>query len=349
MHRPRLSPALLISAALALPLPALGETAGDATPDAAAPAQRTELFERSREQEQILQRQLPASEQRELQGAGESFLALWLPALSEAEGTVILLPGYGQHADHPNVIAPLRNKLPAAGWNTLSLSLPDALNASARAPKATPDEATPADTDAPIDASEDAETASEPTTEAVTDSEAEPAEQPTRLPVEQSQMVHPAPTGDAEPAPAPDATEPEQAHAERIFARIDAAIAFAQAEQSAEIVLVGTGTGAYWAARYATERKPAALQRLALISLRAPTARSLAQAPAALPEIPTADFFYQNRTDEQAAATQRKLASQRLKRTDYRAVGLQALPADPQAQREQLLRRLRGWLKPTVF
>src|SRR5690606_8243491 len=92
---------------------------------------------------------------------------------------------------------------------------------------------------------------------------------PERLPVEQSQM--PPASIDNTPQPSPPTGHPEQAHAERIFARIDAAIAAARKEQSTQIVLAGSGTGAYWAARYANEKPAGGVQRLALISLRSPT------------------------------------------------------------------------------
>lgn len=334
MQRPRPSHALLLGAILALP-PALRAEPAAEPPAAQQPAagQRDALTERSQEQELILRHRLPASEQRELQAAEDVFLGLWLPALSEpTQGTVVLVADYGQHANHPNAIGPLRNRLPEAGWNSLSIGLPDALDVSARSP--TPP-ATASESTAQAEAAEQS-------------APAEPAAPPQRMPVEQSQMGQPANAPAAEPqAPAtndPQATE--QAHAERIFARIDAAVAAARAEQSAQIVLAGTGTGAYWAARYASERPASGIQRLALISLREPTARTLAQPPTVLPDMPVADIFYRNRSDEQSAARQRQLASQRLKRQHYQAISLQALPADREAEREQLYRRLRGWLSP---
>jgi hypothetical protein len=339
MHRFRLGRALLFGATLAWPASPFAEPV-DAEPAATeptateqAPAEpRSAQTERSQEQEMILQRQLPASEQRELQAGEEAFLALWLPALGEqAEGTVILVPGYGQHANHPNAIGPLRNRLPDAGWNSLSISLPDALNGLPPSAGTEPETAA-----APPQTIEQSETSEQSAPE-------DPAA-PERLPIEQSQMPPASIDAAAEPGTPPG--HPEQLHAERIFARIDAAVAFAQSEQSAQIVLAGTGTGAYWAARYTTEHPAGAVQRLALISLRSPTARALAQEPAALPDLPTLDLFYRNRSDEQSAARQRQLASQRQKHKHYQALGLQALPADRDAEREQLYRRLRGWLSP---
>lgn len=328
MYRFRPGRAVLAAAALTVCRAALAEPADEAAPAATPPA-RAELSERSREQELILQSRLPASEQQELQGDDERFLALWLPALSEsAEGTVILLPGYGEHADHPAMAGPLRQRLPAAGWNSLSISLPDEPSSLARRPSE-PDGAAP--------------DPSEPTPEAAP-GEGE-GEKQARVPVEQAQMPDPAASTDTPPVAAEEVPD-ENAHAERIFARIDAAIAFAQTQQSRQIVLVGQGTGGHWAARYAAERKPAALHRLALISPRSPSARSQAQTPGGLPQIAVGDFFYRERLGEQSAARQRLLASQRSRHGQYHQVALQALPGDREAEREQLFRRLRGWLSP---
>ena len=95
-------------------------------PAAEKPVERLPLPERSREEASALERQIPREEQQQLQAGSDSFLALWKPANSaEAEGVVIIVPGAGENADWPQAIAPLRRKLPDAGWGTLSLSLPD--------------------------------------------------------------------------------------------------------------------------------------------------------------------------------------------------------------------------------
>ncbi len=69
---------------------------------------------------------MPEDGQQILKAGDESFLTLWLPAnTAEAEGVVILVPGDGESPDWPQAIGPLRRKLPDAGWQTLSLALPD--------------------------------------------------------------------------------------------------------------------------------------------------------------------------------------------------------------------------------
>jgi len=81
------------------------------------PLERQPLPERSREEASALERQIPREEQQQLQAGSDSFLALWKPANSaEAEGVVIIVPGAGENADWPQAIAPLRRKLPDAGW-----------------------------------------------------------------------------------------------------------------------------------------------------------------------------------------------------------------------------------------
>ena len=57
-------------------------------------------------------------------GKGE-FLGLYAPAEGpQVHGAVLLLHGMGAHPAWPDVIEPLRTRLPEAGWHTLSLQLP---------------------------------------------------------------------------------------------------------------------------------------------------------------------------------------------------------------------------------
>lgn len=55
----------------------------------------------------------------------KKFLSLYLNAnIPKAHGGVILLHGMAAHPDWPNVISPLRTRLPEHGWATLSLQMP---------------------------------------------------------------------------------------------------------------------------------------------------------------------------------------------------------------------------------
>ncbi|HKS11748.1 MAG TPA: alpha/beta hydrolase family protein [Pseudomonas sp.] len=318
-----------------LPVTVTAAAAADAEAPAAAaaaaqaPTPRAPLAERSQEDAQALERQVPKSEQQTLQAGSESFLALWKPANnSDPQGAVIIVPGAGETADWPNAVGPLRRKFPDVGWHTLSVSLPDLLADSPQArvdpkPAATPDkgegQSAPAkDTPADANANVAQATAAEPDAAQGTDA------------VEASDNNDPA-------------------DAERIFARLDAAVAYAQQQNARSIVLLGHGSGAYWAARFISERQPPQVQKLVMVSAQTP-ARVEHDLESLAPtlKVPTADIYYATRTRDRHAAELRLQASKRQKDSQYRQMLLIAMPGNPSADQEQLFRRVRGWLSPSA-
>lgn len=316
-------PALCLS--LILPC-AFSVEAADPAPAASAekpaeakPVERQPLLERSQEEAAALGRTVPAQEQQQLQAGSDTFLALWKTAnTAEPKGAVIIIPGAGETADWPQAIGPLRQKLPDAKWSSLSITLPD-LQSDAIAPRVVEPVAAPK---APETASKDATTAQ---------------------PIEQ------AAGGEAEVADqvaADTMEEQEKADGERIFARIDAAIAYAEQQSARSIVVLGHGTGAYWAARYLSEKQTAQVEKFVMVDAQTP-----AKAKPALAELtptlklPTADIFYMDKALDRNAALERMQASKRLKTSAFSQVALQALP-DKKAEQEQLVRRVRGWLNP---
>lgn len=316
-------PALCLS--LILPC-AFSVNAADPAPAAAAekpaeekPAERQPLLERSQEEAAALERKVPAQEQQQLQAASETFLALWKPAnTADPKGAVIIVPGAGETADWPQAIGPLRQKLPNAEWSSLSITLPD-LQSDAFAPRVVEAAAAPK---APETGSKDATTAQ---------------------PIEQ------AAGGEAEVADqvvAETTEEQSKADAERIFARIDAAIAYAEQQSARRIVVLGHGTGAYWAARYLSERQTAQVEKFIMVDAQAPAKAKppLAELTPTL-KLPTADIFYMDKPLDRHAALERMQASKRLKTPAFSQVALRALP-DNKAEQEQLFRRVRGWLNP---
>jgi len=316
-------PALCLS--LILPC-AFSVEAADPAPAPAAekpaeekPVERQPLLERSQEEASALERKVPAQEQQQLQAGSDTFLALWKPAnTAEPKGAVIIVPGVGETADWPQAVGPLRRKLPDAHWNTLSITLPD-VQSDTIAPRAV---------EAPV-AAKSADAGSKDSTTA------EPIEQ--------------AAGGEAEVADkvvAETAEEQSKADAERIFSRIDAAIGYAEQQGARSIVVLGHGTGAYWAARFLNEKQTAQVEKLLMIAAQMP--------PKAKPELaeltpllklPTADIFYMDKPLDRNAALERLQASKRLKTSAFSQVALKALP-DNKAEQEQLFRRVRGWLNP---
>jgi pimeloyl-ACP methyl ester carboxylesterase len=300
-----------------------GETAPAAAEQAAGdkPVERQPLLERSQEEAAALVRKVPAQEQQQLQTGSDAFLALWKPAnTSEPKGAVIIIPGAGETADWPQAVGPLRKKLPDAEWSSLSITLPD-LQSDVIAPRTveTPPETKPADVAA---AAPDTTTAA-------------PIEQVTGGEAEATDAVI-AETGE----------EHAKADAERIFARIDAALAYAEQQSARSIVLLGHGTGAYWAARYLSEKQPSQIERFVMVAAQAPvTAKpGLAELTPTL-KLATADIFYMDKPLDRNAALERLQASKRLKGSTFSQVALKALP-NRSAEQEQLFRRIRGWLNP---
>lgn len=316
-------PALCLS--LILPC-AFSVEAADPAPAPAAekaaeekPVERQPLLERSQEEAAALERKIPAQEQQQLQAGSDTFLALWKPAnTAEPKGAVILIPGAGETADWPQAIGPLRRKLPDVEWSSLSITLPD-LQSDAIAPRV-------------VEAPAAAKTADPGSKDSTT---AEPIEQ--------------AAGGEADVADkvvAETSEEQSKADAERIFARIDAALAYAEQQSARSIVVLGHGTGAYWAARYMSERQSSQVEKLVLVAAQTP-AKAQPQLVELTPtlKLPTADIFYMDKPLDRNAALERMQASKRLKTSAFSQVALKALP-DNKAEQEQLFRRVRGWLNP---
>ena len=301
---------------LALLVPLQGIALAEETTPSKEPTDvRQPLQERSVEDAQALERQLPASEQQQLQAGSDEFLSLWRPAnTADAQGTVIIVPGAGETADWPQGVGPLRRKLPDAAFNSLSLSLPDLVS---QMPTARPTEKPPL----PV----------------TTETQATPPDA--------GAGVEKATAQDADTASAEvEMEDPMQVDAERIFARIEAGIAFSQQHNSRRIVLLGHGSGAYWATRYMAERQPAHVQQLVLVDTRTPdTAPQQIDELAALLKIPTSDIYYSDRQAAADAAQLRLQASKRQKGATYSQVSLKSLP-DKAAQAEQLFRRVKGAL-----
>lgn len=312
---------------LSLLLPCAFSVAAAETAPAAAeesvgekPLERQPLPERSQEEAAALERKLPAQEQQQLQAGNDTFLALWKPAnTAEPKGAVIIVPGAGETADWPQTIGPMRRQLPDAKWSSLSITLPD-MQSDVIAPRVVE---VPATIKAPDVGSKDSTTAA---------------------PIEQ------AAGGEAEivdKSVAETGEDQSKADAERIFARIDAAIAYAEQQSVRSIVLLGHGTGAYWAARFLNERQPPQVEKFAMIAAQTPTAAKppLVDLTPTL-KLPTVDIFYKDKPLDRSLALERLQASKRLKAVAYSQVSLKALPGDAKAEQEQLVRRVRGWLNP---
>jgi dienelactone hydrolase len=322
---------VLLALLLAQPLQAeeSDSASTETSPEAVVETPRAPLPERSEVDASALQQRLAPKEQQQLQAADEEFLSLWLPAnVATPSGAVIILPGDDESADWPQSVGPLRRKLPDAGWHSLSLTLPDPASDAPTMrrtvePVAASDDATDATTDEQTTASDEATAADAPAEAAAIDA----PEQPAELTPEERQ----------------------KAHAERVMARIDAAIAFAQQQKASTLVLLGHGSGAYWAARYLAERKPEGISNLLLVAAQLPKGfgPGLEELVPQL-QLATGDFYYKDLPADRQAALKRSQASKRQKHPAYIQVAMKALPGNREAEQEQLYRRIKGWLSLKV-
>lgn len=317
-------PALCLSLLLPLALPT---QAAEPEPAAEAalpqPLVRQPLPERSQEDAMALERSIPKHEQQLLQAGDDSFLTLWKPAnSSDPSGLVIIVPGNGETADWPLAVGPLRHKLPDANWASLSLTLPD-IQSTASLTRETEPESQPV---TPDSSSKDASTTAKPIEQAASAGTENPGNDP--VPVSTLEAL-------------------SKADAERIFARIDAALAFALQQNMRSIVLLGHGTGAYWAARYLEEKQPAQIPKLIMVAAQTPAQAQpeLSQLISSL-NIAQLDLFYKDTSLTREAALQRRQASKRVKGLTFNQVALTAIPGNRAAEQELLFRRIRGWLNP---
>lgn len=289
------------------------------------PIARERLPERSQEDAAALERIIPLQEQQQLQASDGNFLALWKPAnSSEPSGVVIIVPGAGETADWPLAVGPLRSKLPDANWASLSLTLPDMQSEASQA-RITEPEVAPV-TPAPDSSGKEASTTAKPIEQAAS-AGTESATPETIVP--------------------PTLEELSKADAGRIFARIDAAIAFAQQQNVRGIVLLGHGTGAYWSARYLSEKQPIQVTKLVMVAAHTP-AQTQPDLEQLTPTVNVAllDVFYKSQPQARKTALQRLQASKRANRTNFHQVPLTAIPGNRDAEQEQMFRRVRGWLSP---
>lgn len=292
--------------------------AKDAKP-AETPVERAALPSRSQEDALALERSVPQAEQQQLQAGDDSFLALWKPAnIDDPKGAVVIVPGADESPDWPDTVGPLRRKLPDVGWSSLSLSMPDAYN-EVFARTADP---APGGDKAPADKAKGA----------------------------QAKAPDPAASAEADAAAAAEHAAAQadlaKANAEKIFARIDSAVAFAQQNKARTVVLLGHGTGAYWAARYMGEHASPAIQKLVMVTA-VDTGKDTPTLLELLPslKIATADFVNRERTVPRQQAQDRLDASKRTKNARFTQVALMAVPGNPAMEQDQLFRRVRGWLE----
>lgn len=278
--------------------------------------ERAPLLPRTQEDALALEGRLPVADQQQLQAGEGSFLALWKPAnTDDPKGAVIIIPGADESADAPDAVGPLRRKFPDIGWSSLSLTMPDQLADYTQAREAEP-----------------------PTEAGATEKPKETA------PSDADKTAAAEKEAAAQTARAAAVEEQATAQAGLVFARIESGISFAQQNKARSIVLLGHGSGAYWAARYLSERPAPLVQKFVMVTAREPldAKPKLIELVPAL-KVKTSDFIYKDTAHN--AAVERLQVSKRTKGPGYTQIPLTAIPGNFAAEQEQMFRRVRGWVE----
>lgn len=272
----------------------------------------------------------------------EHFSALFLAAnVAQPRGMVILLAGAEESFDWPEVIGPLRRKLPDAGWHTLSLNLPEPPPNTLTSNKIIADpvaEQIPVLPPTPLPEPEE--------TESIDDDEPiepEPEPEEELAPEPTDEVAVETDNAKSEPAPLEPIVIPE--YPQRISNLLDAAVAYGQTIGATEIILLGHHEGAHWILDYQNQHAATLPTRLAMIAARS---TYLIDRPyetlIAANTQPLADFYYKNNVIEQQAAQQRLAASRRANRKTYQQIGLTTASGVQAIEQERLFRRVKGWL-----
>lgn len=160
----------------------------------------------------------------------------------------------------------------------------------------------------------------------------------------------------ATPAPDSSAQAEPDSYKEKVFERIDAGLNAAKEKikGSERLLIIGIGTGGYWASRYLKDKQPAASTLLVLIDARPPLGEStptIAEAVASI-TIPTADLLHSAVFDKQYMdhlAVQRKNQAKRDARPFYLQRNIPGRPSAGQGTDRVLVNTLRGIIEERLL
>ena len=271
--------------------------------------------------------QLPDTETLWLESKHESFLGLMkLANQPKPVGAVILLHHDRTSADWPGAIATLRSGLPDLGWHTLSIALPDE------------PEYIPPRTDKLV-------LIDQPATPAQPGSGSMPtladANSPATADNDKNPVVIPKPGGTEDPL---------QSHFEQISDRIEAGLVHLEALQPPLVLLLGEGSGAYWALRFSIDQQEGRRLMPVLVDAlppNTPTEPAMTELVGQLQQ-PALDLYHGDGLQKQRIerlAHQRKAAAQRQGKELLLSSRMSVRAGDWRQPDRRLLGVTRGMLK----
>ncbi len=289
----------------------------------------------------------------------EEFLALYRPEHTpKAHGALVILHIEDGHPDWPMVVNPVRTQMPDFGWATLSVAIPSpgpaeipertlpAIQVLAGMPKGADDgEEAPAE--------DEAEGGDEAANE---DAPEDAAAEPKAPADEEGDELGEAKDGEGDanadwPPPKPTFVPVEDPGplADRVDARIDAAVSHLLAQGYEQIVFVGHGVGAVWIMDYLKDHPAPPEQAVVMIQPRMPHRQIDVDLPALLLEQqrPILDLYYDDNRFDKSFATERANFARRSGNPHYRQTrlgGLGLQSGQSEAKDRRVVQSLRGWL-----
>ncbi|MBB1488611.1 DUF3530 family protein [Oceanospirillum sediminis] len=290
---------------------------------------------------EFLARQSDPREIMQLTALDEEVLALFLPEnQAQARGAVLILHEEDTHPDWPTVVNPVRTLLPDYGWATITVAIPSP------GPAIQP-ERTLAATEV-FSQMPDEEETEEDAPAAEEGAEEELADEADDGPVKNDEEGDELGGEDEADAPPPVPEKPKAPVAERVKARIDAALAQLQSMNYNNVVLMGHGVGAAWLLGYLKEQPLEPTQPLIMVQARLPFHDIGLDLPGLLGEQqrPVLDLYYADSRFALKMAKQRADFARRSGNPGYRQTRLPGNSVNGQtdARGRRVVQSVRGWL-----
>lgn len=342
--KPRiLTPLLLLAMALSMPViaedpPADAENAAAPNMPAKATGPRTEPDPDAVKVAELAKAYNPSTETIWLDAGEEKALGLYQPRNTEEQnGSVVLFHDELTSADWPDLIRVLRTGLPDKGWATLSVQLPSPPS----------DELPERTLKAPRELLPPGGVVGTPTQEGK-GSEETPEEETAATEAEQA----PEETTNEDTAATDEQATDDSAlpsYDQRIQNYGSAAVQQLSSEEG-ELVVLGVGTGAAWAAEFVKEQQGSGNLHLVMVDARQPTAEGSPQLIELLPELTgkVLDLYHTDPLALAPASSEAKARvnlAKRSKLKNYYHNRLPSVAGDRKKRNDWVMTRVRGFMQ----
>ena len=279
------------------------------------------------------------------EGSAEKYLGLYTPEHSlQPQGYALILHDNQQHPNWPGIVSALRAELPAGGWSTLAISLPDYWLIP-DIPKREPEDTVIATTNSDISSNDSSEAS-----DAETTGEAETAAMPgSRTALENTSEAA------ADPAPLrahrfpPLAEDYDRQEVPKILqSRIQEGLEFLRDRDPMPIIIIAIGSSATWIAQQAHEMRMKDIAGLVIIDpVKLPDSDTNPNEDVAGLRIPVLDIApeYNARTPP---IERKKNARRQSRKTYEQHIVMGSGPGFSQSE-PQVVKKIRGWAKRVIL